>query len=745
MYPRSEASGSPIPPLSDAGSRKLTALRALFTLTLFLSSGLLFLVQPMVAKTILPRFGGSPAVWTTSMLFFQVLLLAGYLYAHASVKWLGPKRQALLHVGVLLAATLLTHLALPATGIDNNPWQVLLVLAMMVGAPFLALSAGAPLIQRWFAATPDPAAKDPYFLYSASNLGSMIALLAYPFLLEPRLTLADQAQVWSYLFFALIGAMALCAVFVWRQAPVESEGVEEAGEPVSSGQKLQWVLLAAVPSSLLLGVTNYLTTNVAPMPLLWVVPLAIYLLTFIIAFARGKRVSSGVWARILPLIVTPLVLVMILEATEPMALLGGMHLLAFAIAALMCHSRLVETRPEAGRLTEFYVWLSVGGAVGGLFNALLAPTLFSTLAEYPLALVAASLLRPRREGVKSNIRWDFVFAVGMFLLTVGLALGARQLGMAPSQARTGLIIGLPAILCFLMVDHPIRYGLMIGALFVASNLMQTSSSGVVAYTGRSFFGVHRVIHVEQGRLHMLSHGNTIHGIQDTLNPGEPRTYYSRSGPVGDIFAAYPDLGNVGLVGLGVGSCAAYGKPGQKMTYFEIDPLVEKIARDERHFTFLRDSKADLKVVIGDARLTLGEAPDSSFDLLMLDAFSSDSIPVHLLTREAILMYRTKLKANGFIAFHISNRYLDLEPILSRIAADLGMSAFIKEDEATDEELRLGKQPSRWMLMASTPEDVLKIAQRAIWVKADHGVGTPLWTDDYSNILSAIDRSDEAGN
>lgn len=672
------------------------------------------------------------------MLFFQVLLLLGYAYAHASTKLLGAKKQSFLHIGLFIVAAALTKLALPASsGVDSNQWQVLVVLALMVGAPFFILSAGAPLIQRWFAQTNDPAAKDPYFLYSASNLGSMIALLAYPFLIEPRLALLAQGKMWTYGFYGLIALMAICALLLLRQpaAAKEVEVIED--KPIDNRQRLQWVLLAAVPSSLLLGVTTYMTTNVAPMPLLWVVPLALYLITFIVAFARRQFVKSTTWARVLPLIVTPLVLVMILEATQPMVILVVINLLAFLIAALMCHTRLVESRPSASGLTEFYVWMSVGGALGGLFNALFAPTVFSTLAEYPIALVAACLLRPRREGQVLNIKQDLIFAVGMLLITVCIAFIAKEAGMPANQARTGVVIGLPAIICFLMVDHPVRFGLMVGALFLGSNIMKTNAQGEVTYTGRSFFGVHRVLEHDNGRFHELVHGNTVHGIQDTKNPGEPKTYYTRTGPVGSIFAAYPNLPNVALVGLGVGSCAAYGVPGQKLTYFEIDPLVEKIARDPKYFTFLRDTKADLNVVIGDARLTLRNEP-GPYDLIALDAFSSDAIPIHLMTKDAVEMYLSKLKPNGFIAFHVSNRYLQLEPILTKVADSLGLIAYSMVDAPSDEEFSMGKRPSHWMVLAKKYEDVAKLVDKSSWQQVDVDPATPLWTDDYSNILSAFD-------
>jgi hypothetical protein len=434
---------------------------------------------------------------------------------------------------------------------------------------------------------------------------------------------------------------------------------------------------------------------------------------------------------------------MILEATEPMLVLVGIHLIAFFVIALMCHTRLVETRPSADRLTEFYVWLSVGGAVGGLFNAILAPTLFSILAEYPIALVAACLLRPPREGVKRNLKLDVAAAVGMLFLAVCLALAARELGMPPSQARTALVIGLPAILCFLMVDHTIRYGLMLGGLFLGSQIMQINAGGRVIHSGRSFFGVHRVIAFGKDyRFHQLVHGNTIHGLQDTANPSDPKTYYAKTGPIGEVFAAYSGANrksHVALVGLGVGSCAAYGEPGQRMTYYEIDPVVEEIAKDPKYFTYLKDTKANLNVVLGDARLTLAREKDGSFGLIALDAFSSDSIPIHLLTKEAVAMYLTKLEPGGFLAFHISNRFLDLEPILAKVAESLGLTAYSREDAPTAAEEDLGKRPSRWMVLARSKDDVKLLVDRSAWSPAEPSSSTPLWTDDYSNILSAYSR------
>ncbi|MBN9500640.1 MAG: hypothetical protein BGO01_18525 [Armatimonadetes bacterium 55-13] len=732
-------------------------MRTLYTITLFLSSALLFLVQPMVAKMILPRLGGSPAVWTASMLFFQALLLAGYAYAHWSTRALGLRRQPKIHLLVLLGALAAIPLFLhtahqlrtgEAAGLDSgnaNPVFIALqVLAVLIGPLFFVVSAGAPLLQRWFSTTSDPHAKDPYFLYSASNVGSMLALLAYPFLLEPSFPLGTQALIWSVGYGLLVILMIACALVLPKAVtPRESQAeLEQSEEAISKKSKLRWLILSAVPSSLLLGVTNYLTTNIAPMPLLWVVPLSLYLITFIVAFASKQYVKSGAWARVLPLIVTPLTLVMILEATDPIFILVAMHLAAFTVAALMCHTRLSETRPQASKLTEFYLWISLGGVLGGLFNALLAPIIFKTLAEYPVAILLACALRPAKAGIVQSLKKDVMVAASLAVALFGLVFMALQANMPPSPARTGLLIGLPAVICFLMVERPIRYALSLGSVFFVAAMTSVNSPGKILLTDRSFFGVHRVLERAHGRYHELVHGTTTHGIQDTLNPGEPLTYYVRQSPIGQVFDSYTGANrkeNVALVGLGVGSCAAYGESGQHLTYFEIDPVVDQIAKDPQLFTYLRDCKAEVGVRLGDARLTLREEPNGKFGLIVLDAFSSDSIPIHLLTREAIQMYLTKLQPDGFLAFHISNRYLDLSPILAKIGESLGMTAYEDRFEPSQEELESGMRPSRWMVLARQREDIELLLAKHAWGQARSNPGTPLWTDDYSNILSAFNR------
>ena len=724
-------------------------MRLLYTLTIFLSSALLFLIQPMVAKIILPAFGGSPAVWTTSMVFFQAVLLAGYAYAHFSNAKLGPKRQAVIHIPLMVLAIstlpFATHVVGGATGSRTPLFQVLGALFAMVGAVFFTVSAGAPILQRWFAATDDPDAKDPYFLYSASNLGSMIALLAYPILMEPRFRLSEQTRIWMGGYAALVILMLAAAIVVWtKKTAAKEQAAKPTNTEIRNRQRFMWVLLGAVPSSLLLGVTAFLTTNVAPIPLLWVIPLALYLLTFIFAFARRRITTSAALARALPLLMTPLVVVVILESSYPLIPLALFHLATFFTIAWMCHSRLSESRPDTTHLTEFYLWMSVGGVVGGVFNAIVAPMLFATLIEYPIALVLAAFLRPPSNSEDATFTSaDAVYPIALGFATFFITACAKLMNYEPSLARTILTIGIPTIACLPAMSRPKRYGLSLAAVLAAAFSMHTLSSGTVLYSARSFFGVHRVLGKGKNyHLHELVHGTTTHGLQDSLRPTEPLTYFTRSGPIGHVFAEYSGAKaktHVAVAGLGVGTLAAYGEPEHDMTFFEIDPVVRNIASNPKFFTYLRDSKAHVRVVMGDARLTLSQQPSSWFGLIVLDAFSSDAIPIHLLTVEAVQMYLSKLEPHGILAFNITNRYLRLAPMLAAMARDLHLVGLRSHDKYVPQSLRdLGKTPSDFVIMARAASDFDHLNQDPTWFKLNDPGQIQPWTDDFSNILGAFE-------
>ncbi len=734
-------------------------MRPLFLVAAFVSSSLLFVIEPMAAKMILPTFGGAPQVWNTSLLFFQAMLLLGYLFAHLTARRLAVPAHRWVHVFVAALAALVLPISMHTAwfaqiqnwaAADKPPVPlVLAALAGLIGLPFFALSANSSTLQRWYSLSGMKDASEPWFLYSAGNVGSIMALLAYPILIEPNLTLTQQGRWWADGYLLLLVLLGFCAGSSYLESrrvrvtePSLANEVHEeprlaaiVTEPetpeVTPRLRLSWLALAAVPSSLLLGVTTYLTSNIAPIPLLWVVPLALYLITFILVFARQPIAPLAVLGRVFPLALMPLMLVLVLENTEPVV--GLVHLAVFFVACWMCHSRLASLKPSVTHLTEFYFYISLGGVLGGAFNALIAPVTLNTLAEYPLALVAAALLMPRiaKSGAKPLL--DIGYPVAVAVVMVGLVLVTRAAGMPASNVRTFIVIGLPIILCFLAVDNPIRFGLSVGAGFLVAGAMHVASDGSVPYTARSFFGVHRILVNDKGRFHKLVNGNTIHGIEDMRNLDLPLTYYHPTGPIGQVMRQAPPT-TAAFVGLGVGSLAAYGHPGQSFTYYEIDPIVARIANDPYWFTFLHDSKAKVSVVLGDARLELAKS-NATYDLIVLDAFSSDAIPIHLLTTQAIQMYLRHLNPNGMLAFHISNRFLSLEPILSAAARDLRLIGFYQDDAATPEEKAVGKTDSQWAVMARD-EGPLSLLTLPWWDGFDP-TKQRAWTDDYSDVISAF--------
>jgi spermidine synthase len=471
-----------------------------------------------------------------------------------------------------------------------------------------------------------------------------------------------------------------------------------------------------------------------------VIPLALYLLTFIIAFSKWN-VPTTKLGRALPLVVVPLALIMLMEATEPLPLLGGMHLVAFFVAALMCHGQLVKIRPGAKYLTEFYLWISVGGVLGGAFNALISPVLFNTLFEYPLAIVLACVLRPDGDSQAYKLVWqDFAYPAAVGLATVVLSFGAKAMSMPPSIARSAVTVAIPAVMCFLAIDRRVRFALALGALFLVGNELSIGAHGDVLEKARSFFGVHRV--VQEDQYHQLLHGSTIHGQQSTapLLRQEPMTYFHRTSPIGQLFRVFSGpkaKDRIAIVGLGVGALATYGEPGQSITYYEIDPEVARIATDPREFTFLRDSKAKVNIVMGDARLTIADAPPRSYGLIVLDAFSSDAIPVHLLTKDAVATYLQKLEPNGLLAFQISNRYVDMKGVLNDVAASLNLRCLFQDDESDGGKSPVPKAHSRWLLMAHRWEDFGFLAQSKRWEHLPALTNGRVWTDDYSNLAGAL--------
>jgi spermidine synthase len=734
----------------------------LFGAAILVSSWLLFLVQPMFAKMVLPRLGGTPAVWNTCVVFFQATLLVGYLYSHLTTRWLGVRRQAMMHLGVLL----LPIVALPIGVTAGSPpttgtplWWLLDVLTMSVGLPFFVVSTTSPLLQRWFSAMPHHAARDPYFLYSSSNFASLLALVSYPAIIEPTLRLAEQSRVWTFayvLFVALVGACAI-SLRAWARPDSYADAEPHAGaaeadaEPRATAMvtesaalapnwrvRLQWLAFSFVPSSLMLGVTTHISTDIAAVPLMWVVPLALYLATFMIVFAKRPFLSMRWLARVLPFLAMA-TLVSTMIGSNPWYLIP-LHLVTFFIAAAVCHFRLAAMRPDAQHLTEFYLWMSLGGVLGGLFNTLAAPLLFTGILEYPLALVAACALRPSPAFRRGSLE-SLQLLVGLPMMVLGICAVFWAVGLFGA-------LPLPAILSFLMIiwalglafsNRPAPIGMVLAAGVILVALIPDGGERHILFAARSFFGVHRV--VEDGTFHKLLHGGTVHGLQrrDEMSAGvcEPNSYYHRTGPLGQMFDALgPRVRQIGVIGLGSGGTVCYGQPGQQWTFFEIDPTVERIARDRRLFTHLATTKANVEVQLGDGRLLLAKAAPASFDLLILDAFSSDSIPLHLVTREAIDLAFSRLRSDGVLAFHISNRYLSLAPVLGAIARAEGLDARVNFDKASEAEQEIGKQTSTWFVMTRTRPALGPLAADTRWHAAPD-TAAAAWTDDFSNILSAF--------
>jgi spermidine synthase len=726
-----------------------SGLVLLFATTLFLSSLLMFALEPIVARTVLPILGGTPMVWNTCVLFFQILLLGGYAYAHGVTTWLGARRASAAY-GVLL---LLPFLTLPfAIGPDAQPpasgnpiWWLLLVLAKSIGLPFFALAATAPILQRWFAGTDHSSAKDPYFLYAASNLGSLLALVMYPVIIEPALRLRTQNQVWAigYGVFVLAACLALAAGWRRRAPAVASMALPidhadaVAAAPLTWERRVTWIGLAFIPSSLMLAVTTYFSTDIAPVPLFWIAPLALYLVTFVVAFSTRAAAARSIADRFMPLLILPLVVLMIAGAGISLTMAIPLHLAAFTMAALVCHGRLAADRPAPIHLTEFYFWLAFGGMLGGLFNTLAAPVLFSRVIEYPLVLVLALAARQgRRPETRSS--WsvnDLAVPIAVGALSAGFILWLHP---GPDKAPVFVAgLGLPALLAFTQAKASLRFAASVATMLVAG-LFVATAQGQALYVSRTFFGVYRVTADVQHQVHTLYHGTTVHGRQaiDPARQGEPMTYYSREGPIGQALAGLPDVAarrNVAVVGLGVGTLASYRTPGQQWTFYEIDPEVERIARTDAYFTYLRSCGEGCHVVLGDARLSLARAPLNGYGLIVLDAFSSDAVPVHLMTSEALGLYLSRLAPGGALAFHVTNRHMTLAPVLARLALTHGLTIRRQRHIATGPE----QFSSEWMVMTRNAADLGSLATDARWSTPDIPPSTPLWTDDFSNIFSVL--------
>jgi hypothetical protein len=724
----------------------------LFSATLFTSAGLLFWIQPLIAKTLLPVLGGAPAVWNTCLLFFQSMLLLGYVYALASSRWLSLRTQVVVHAAfILLAAIYLfkTPVHAPVLQQQNPTLWLLKTLLFSVGLPFFIISASSPLLQSWFSKLRHERAVDPYFLFAASNAGSLIALVAFPVILEPTLRLSQQHQVWRVGFVVLVILTCVIA-FILRplaNASIDPKEVLSSNNNLTAFRRLRWLALSFVPSSLMLGVTTFITADVTAVPLLWVIPLALYLITFVLAFSKKQFVSPAIDASLnRPLTVGAILVTLILSsgATEPAWVLILANLGFFFVAAFVCHTELAHDRPSTTHLAEYYLWIALGGALGSVFNVLLAPILFSSILEYPLAIVFACMLQrsdSKNRELSKNSYLDVVYPLGLFVLTVSLAILVFYISSVPSSVKLFIVLGIPLILInHFFRERPIRFALGLTAVMLAS-VYYTGATDRTLHVVRNFFGSTRVSTDSTGRINSLYSGNTVHGRQfvDQSRRCEPLSYHHENGPLGQVMAVFnaaPANPRVAVIGLGVGAMAAYSKPDQQWTFYEIDGEVIQLARNSKYFTYLQHcTSGSVGVVEGDARLNLAIAPEGHYGLIALDAFSSDAIPVHLITQQAIDLYLSKLAHGGILAFHISNRSLDLKPILADLAESRSLVC-IGFDDLKPGSFE-GHDPSQWVVMARSETEISNLSINTQWQRLNGRKGTRVWSDDFSNILRAI--------
>ncbi len=744
-------------PANDATQRATSGryllLLATFTAAIFVSAALLFMVQPMFTKMVLPRLGGAPSVWSVAIVFFQGALLAGYAYAHWLTRFAPGRPSVVIHLVVTVAAVFALPLSI-AAGWARPPesgetlWLMGLF-AASIGLPFFALAANSPLLQAWFARTDHPAAKDPYFLYAASNIGSFLALVSYPSVIEPFVGLRDQASFWSLGFGLLIALLVACGVLLWRSPDqtvqaATAEGTADA--PPTWRDAAFWVALAAVPSGLLVAVTAHISTDVGAVPLLWVLPLALYLLTFVIVFARRPLIPHWLVVAVQPVFVIGLVAVLIFDPLKTIVGLIAVHLVVFFVNALMCHGELARTRPAPRYLTGFYLWMATGGVVGGIGAGLIAPHVFDWVAEYPILLALAVLCRPGLALPRAR-PWRYLLYGGLATAALVLIITALY-PVVLAERLFNWTVGTLLVASALFWRAPLPFAAMVAFILLANhNIVEQAGSMSV----RSFFGVTKVTETPDGQFRLLQHGTTLHGGQRIrefngdapADPPELLMYYWDGSAISQTFDAVRARVNgpirFAVIGLGAGSLACRAEPGDTVHFYEIDPAMIRIARDPYLFSFLWLCRPVPSITLGDARLTLAEAPDGAYDLIIVDAFSSDAIPIHLLTREAMAMYKAKLTPHGMVVMHISNRHLELASVVAGIAAANGLITYIDDSADIDEAANPYKYSGTVAAIARSEEDFGLLAHSRDWELKTADPAQWVWTDDYSNIVGAVIR------
>lgn len=766
----------------------------------------------MIAKSLLPVFGGGSSVWTTCMLFYQTLLLLGYLYAHILMTRFGRRSQMVIHATLLVVAIVVGIMFDTPTAPEHAstfpvPWLIL-QLTLISGLPFFAISSAGPLIQGWFARTGHHRAHDPYFLYAASNAGSLIGLLAYPLIFEPTLGLHAQRRYWL-IGFGIFIVLAMIAVSKTRKPVLETPKQtkrrlrEEAraalvarspnedsptrsdnqpvDRPITWKRRFYWIYLAFIPSSMLLGVTTYITTDVVSLPLLWVLPLVLYLITMIIAFGtHAKRAVKDFSRPMIMLIIGAMILLMAneLHAEGSMLMIIVIELLLLTTIGVVCHGKLSMDRPAATHLTEFFLLMSVGGALGGVFNGIIAPLFFTTNLEYPIALVLAVSVLPwstdlielgaeKAKRIRITRRVMFPLISCLYILLVGffgMQISHWIQSMFPDASdgprpvdmtMVAMMTSVPALLVYLAWKDGLACALTLLLPMVAIQYNDLSNDDSI-YRARTFYGLHEVTKQtlydpkldKLVYIHVIQHGTTMHGIQ-YLNPElelEPLGYYHFDGPCGIIMRTIksmrPDGARIGIMGLGSGAISAHGRAQDEIVFFEIDPEVEAIARNPKLFTYLEKAPASIEVRLGDARKLIEDSQannEEKFDLLHADAFSSDSIPVHLLTVEAINLYFDRITDDGMVVLHISNRYLDLMPLVFELAVQTtGIAPLVSTDLNIPEEERMYHFPSNWVVLTrnqETGQRLLEAGMESYIIKDKDRI--KVWTDDFSNIISLI--------
>ena len=729
----------------------------------FLSAGLVFMIQPLFARLLLPEFGGSPSVWNTCTVFFQTTLLLGYCYTWLSTKWLSPGKQIALHCLLLL----LTLAQLPVglrflaadTASTSPALRLLTLLTLSIGGPYFAVSTTTPLLQHWFSSSRHKLARDPYFFYSISNCGSILGLLAYPFVVERLFELDSQGLTWSIGYGTLVGLTIVCGGLTFREL---RSGEAEAGcgdseslspsekatvatklveRPLTGLRRLRWVILALVPSAMMLAVTTRITTDVAAVPLFWVLPLVAYLATYINAFARKPLLK---FERLVPILFPALMVAAWMSLAGPGSQLrAGVEIIMFLICGIVLHGELAADRPSTRYLTEYYFWMSLGGCLGGTLVGVIAPAVFPSYVEFPLILVLAALTQQECPVVSTGRLYRGIRVVGTVILCGTAMIACFVHVWASALATTSQFVGFAALGVFFLMNNSRGIALALALVLIPPALLPDTNS---LARKRTFFGVHEVTYEEDTesglRVHLLAHGTTIHGEQ-VIAPAElqkiPRTYYVPTGPIGEaltLASADKETRNVALIGLGSGALMTYSKQGDQFDFFEIDPAVRDIAQDPNLFTYLSCGEGKQEVIIGDGRLKLVEAKEGTYDVIVLDAFGSDSIPIHLLTADALDIFMSRLTSDGTLIIHISNRHMDLEPVPGRYASERNLPALASIKAATtDLELAQGQRPTHAVVISKSDKLISELGKLTGWHPPRRNAS--LWTDNYSSVLDVL--------